>query len=669
VTRRYHRVMGTRLRTAWCSAVGLVGVLLLVPAVVSAQGGPDAQLATARGAKRIPLLAAATAAAAANQPKQAVALGTEALELLVVHPDTAVEAAVANDMASAYNMLGESEKALDLAERAARLARARTDRVLESRAERNAGNACLRLNRYDKALERISRALALAGSAGARLDQALATKLEGIVYDELGDYRRALASYLEAQRTFEDLKAWKDVATTLNNVGIVYSKTKDYERALECYARALEVEQSLGEKRATSNTLNNIGVVHFERGAYAAALDYYRRALDIERDLGSDWGVGIALANIAEVEEKLNRHEAALGHYRQALELARKSEDQWGVATVLRALGTIHSAQGHFALATAEIEQGLGIAREIKAREVERDCLLDLAGLHERRGDWRQALALYKEHGVVQEEILSAESRRTITESRSRLEIASREHEIELLRRDAALKELDLRRGRIQSLALLAVAALLGTLAVVSVVAYRHASRAAALIKAQSEALAEAARTDPLTGLSNRRHFAEMAVLEEVRVSRSGRPFAVVLADIDDFKAINDRHGHDSGDTVLRHVAGLMRATLRKLDVIGRWGGEEFIWLLPETDLGGGVAVAERVRLALVGQGVPVAEGQIAVSATFGVAEYVGGEEVQHCVTRADAALYDGKRAGKNRVVAAPHPPPPDQADTGQTPA
>jgi diguanylate cyclase (GGDEF)-like protein len=643
--------MGRRL------ACWIIAALVLRPLLLRAQGEgdrPEARLATAPVAVRMARLVRETTANAENEPKKAVVFGNEALGLLADHPDRGLEALVSNDLATAYAMLGDYEKALAMADRANRLAETRGDGLLQSRAERNLANAHLRLNRYDRALDHAGRALALARSAGARLDEARAVRLTGIVYDELGEYPRALTSYLEAQRAFEALGSWKDVASTLNNVGIVYQKTKDFDHALDCYSRALTVEQKMGEKRAVSNTLNNIGVVHFDRKNYPAALEYYLRALDIERDLGSDWGIGIALANIAEAEEKLGRTDAALEHYRQALALSRKAADQWGVATVLKSVGTIHAAQGRFDLASGEIEQALAIAREIKAREVVRDCLQALAEMREKQGNDAVALALYKEYAAVRDEILSEEGRKAIAESRSRFEIASREAEIELLRRDSAIKELALRKGRLQTGALLAVTVLLAALALLGGVAYRNKARATAVIRAQNEALAEAARTDPLTGLSNRRHFTEMAELELARVARSPRPFVLVLSDIDDFKAVNDRHGHDAGDTVLRRVAEVMRGQLRELDVVGRWGGEEFIWLLPETDLDGGIAVTERVRLAIAASRVVFSSAELVVSMTFGVAERASGEPLETCIARADAALYAGKDAGKGRVVAAP---------------
>jgi diguanylate cyclase (GGDEF)-like protein len=124
-----------------------------------------------------------------------------------------------------------------------------------------------------------------------------------------------------------------------------------------------------------------------------------------------------------------------------------------------------------------------------------------------------------------------------------------------------------------------------------------------------------------------------------------------VLADLDDFKAVNDRNGHVVGDDVLRGFASVLRATVRDTDLAGRWGGEEFLLLLPGTDAAGGVELADRVRNALaertfLGRGGAI----VRVTCSFGVAEHRLGEDARELIASADRALYRAKREGKNRV-------------------
>jgi diguanylate cyclase (GGDEF)-like protein len=156
---------------------------------------------------------------------------------------------------------------------------------------------------------------------------------------------------------------------------------------------------------------------------------------------------------------------------------------------------------------------------------------------------------------------------------------------------------------------------------------------------------------DGLTGLANRRRCEGSLTAEIARAQRLGAPFTLVLADLDDFKAVNDRNGHVVGDDVLRGFASVLRATVRDTDLAGRWGGEEFMLLLPGTDAAGGVELADRVRKALaertfLGRGGAI----VTVTCSFGVAEHRLGDDERELIASADRALYRAKREGKNRV-------------------
>jgi diguanylate cyclase (GGDEF)-like protein len=165
------------------------------------------------------------------------------------------------------------------------------------------------------------------------------------------------------------------------------------------------------------------------------------------------------------------------------------------------------------------------------------------------------------------------------------------------------------------------------------------------------------ALVDGLTGLANRRQCESLLSNELARAARFDDSLAVVMADLDDFKDVNDRHGHPAGDVVLREFAGVLGETLRDADIAGRWGGEEFILILPGTDVAGAVQLAERVRSELRNRVILAPDGKpVSITSSFGVAGFPQAPSEDDLVAAADAALYGAKRAGKDRVGSTPHP-------------
>lgn len=176
------------------------------------------------------------------------------------------------------------------------------------------------------------------------------------------------------------------------------------------------------------------------------------------------------------------------------------------------------------------------------------------------------------------------------------------------------------------------------------------------LVRKTEGKLRELATKDALTGLSNRRHLLDLAQQETARARRSGEEVSLVLADIDDFKLINDGHGHDAGDQVLMHASQLFRGICRAQDTVARWGGEEFLFLLPATGQDAASEFAERVRMTIADTRFAHAGVSFRFSLSLGVATLAGSESLDDAIGRADGALYRSKTEGRDRVTAALHP-------------
>jgi diguanylate cyclase (GGDEF)-like protein len=185
-------------------------------------------------------------------------------------------------------------------------------------------------------------------------------------------------------------------------------------------------------------------------------------------------------------------------------------------------------------------------------------------------------------------------------------------------------------------------------------------SKLRARLKRQKEALESALGTirklatiDELTSLANRRHMNEVLHAEERRQNPVGKPICIALLDLDFFKSVNDLYGHDGGDTVLRTFADAARAELRNGDILARWGGEEFLLLLPDTDLAQAELVLERIAGRVEATGVPALDYKLRITFSAGVVQRREQEPFAETITRADKAMYLAKTTGRDRIVLA----------------
>jgi len=172
-------------------------------------------------------------------------------------------------------------------------------------------------------------------------------------------------------------------------------------------------------------------------------------------------------------------------------------------------------------------------------------------------------------------------------------------------------------------------------------------------LKEANRQLTVLSHTDALTQVYNRRHLMKVMVHEIERATRYGTDLCFLLLDIDNFKALNDSYGHQTGDQVLIDVCLRIRNTIRRTDILARYGGEEFAVLLPQVPLGGAEQVAEKIRATIAATPILVGELSIPVSLSVGISCYADGvsDTIDTIIMEADKALYEAKKAGKNRVM------------------
>ncbi|QJB57252.1 GGDEF domain-containing protein [Pseudodesulfovibrio sp. zrk46] len=169
-----------------------------------------------------------------------------------------------------------------------------------------------------------------------------------------------------------------------------------------------------------------------------------------------------------------------------------------------------------------------------------------------------------------------------------------------------------------------------------------------AMMALQNKKLEQISSTDPLTGLANRLRLDEAMKAEKKRAKQQAKPLSIIMTDIDHFKSVNDTYGHTTGDRVLKRIASILANSVRREDIPGRWGGEEFLIIMRNTDIMGATQMAEGLRRQIEAQEFPKV-GQ--KTASFGVAQLKDDDTLITFVNRADAALYKAKETGRNKVV------------------
>lgn len=537
--------------------------------------------------------------------------------------------------------------------------------------------------------------LEVARRIGYPRGEAALNRAAGANLNVLGRNEASLVYYAEALRIFERLEDRIAQIQTLRSIGVSYYDMDRPAEALERYLEALRLAEPAGDALELAKTLANIGNVHYRTGNLAAAVPYQQRALEafegadfelgiagvalnlgaIHRQLAIEdperaaqaWqlgraalersvaafrslaiprGVANALGTLASLEYDAGNVDRGIERMREAVALRREIGDRYNLAIGLRRLAEMLAETGDFDSARQALEEGEVVAEGADTVGSLADILAGRARLEEAAGEFALALAYLNRLRDLERQQATRETQERLARLEAEYVAERAEQELALLRQERTIDELQLERTRTMRNALVVGAALLVLLLVLAVSRYRLSQQAA-------RQLATVARTDPLTGLANRRGFADAIEREIARATRSGVPFALAAIDLDHFKRVNDRYGHDAGDAVLREIARRMVATVRGNDLVARWGGEEFLVLLPDTDRPGAVLLGEELRGLVCGAPVRIGAIEISVSITVGISVFAMGMTLDACLREADQALLQGKQAGRNRVVAA----------------
>jgi diguanylate cyclase (GGDEF)-like protein len=439
----------------------------------------------------------------------------------------------------------------------------------------------------------------------------------GWIYFYSGDYPAALGFGLKALNKAEEVGIKEIEAWALDLAASTY---KDPTQAIPMYQKALRIFEETKDIEGQVRTLNNWACTLLEIRDYSTALEYSQKGMQLAQ-------AGMLKRDEININSTLGEIFIAMGEYAQAqsyFEKAKHLIENYGrdisYLYILIGLGEVFLAQKELDNAERELLGALNIATQADMRSEQARCHRLLSSTYEQRGQFDKALEYYKFFHSLKEGIAGASVAKQVTALKLsyQIETAQRDAEIQRLQNEKLQLELD-----------------------------EH--------KRMHVILENLATRDPLTNLYNRRHFLALAEQEWKRALRYKHPICVLMLDLDHFKNINDTYGHATGDQTLITVAGIIQAALRATEIAGRYGGDEFAIVLPETIGKNGLIVSKRIHDGIVNQIMQTKTESFNLSVSIGVAELsdTNREQIKtlyELLNQADQALYISKKSANNSI-------------------
>ena len=513
----------------------------------------------------------------------------------------------------------DADKALPIAQQAKRLAGQFSDMahrmglalVLE-------GRAYLELDAYEQAIPCFLHALESFNPGCDLTETANGLCGLGASFLAMESYPDALQNLLRAKTIYHSINDLHGDTAAANLIGRLYVILYDAHKALPYLEQALENARQMSDWQLEADILDNLCNACQAVGDHARAVQYGLHSAEIYQEKGYQPGEAQAFNSLGDVSMTTGELEEALNFLSITAEISERTGRKIEFADALRKIGVIHNQMGHSELALSTLQHSLDIARKSGSQRVAYECHRALSQAYKDSEDYRKALEHFEQFYQLQQAAFDSESDR-------RLKTIEIVHQVETTRKDAEISRL--RTVELQ--------------------------REIDERKKAQQALEQLATQDSLTGLSNRRHFVHMANTALEQAIRYDRPLSAVMMDVDNFKHINDTFGHTAGDQILTSVANCMQRMLRKVDILGRFGGDEFVVLLPETSREGARRLSERLRLTISQRMEMIGGISLPVTVSIGLSSHVhaDGDTLDMLLDQADKALYVSKQSGRNKVT------------------
>ena len=470
---------------------------------------------------------------------------------------------------------------------------------------------------YPQTLKKLLEALSLLERVEDPACLADALNITSWVYFSSGDYPTA-QSYIErAIRIAEKNEDWINLSSALNTAGGILCEMKDFDQAIQILHRSIGISEQFQNLKDQGLAYNNLSMALMFRGHFAEAEAAGLTSLSLIQPIDLPFAESCVLDTIGLVYEGFEQLDKAADYFEKAIQRVKtlenplmKLEPSLHLGQVLLKTGDLQRAERNLLLAHS-------VAQAHEAHRIKYLCHEQLAALYEKRGDFQSALVHFRQFHNLKERIFNLDNMQQVANLTAvhQLETAMKDAEILRLKNSFLVQEIEHEKRR-------------------------HAE------------LEHFATTDSLTALFNRRHFLTLATFEFSKARAENTGLGMIMVDIDHFKTVNDQHGHPIGDQVLIQVAATLNSHIRQQDLCCRYGGEEFLFLLPNSSPEGSLVIADRLRVAVEELRVMVGSLAVQVTVSVGVAcMHAADITLEHLIEQSDKALFKAKVNGRNTTV------------------
>lgn len=611
-----------------------------------------------------------------NVCRKGLALIAEHNAVITEENNTPIEFTLLNNIAATYSYLGRHAEALDFQLQAYEYLKLGDEGSAQVLFLCNLGQSYIENNNAELALEYLNKGLAEATRLSLEsYYYHLCYSGLGLVYERIGNHELAMKNLLMSLAHAESSSSKYGQVEVLILLGKVSLKTNQISVAIDYLEKSLELAEEIKANELLRETYLLLAECFELEKNYETSIFHYKRHLEVYRDVIS-----------LELEQKMSEYTTdfkieqakkdAEIYKLKNIELKEKNEE---IASNAKALEESYHHISTLSLIGQEITASLDIEKILNTIYDNLKTLMDvnIFGI----GSYEESIGIIDYLMFIEESVRLPREQASIENSNSYAARCIKSKKLLIfndLTLDSEYKTASSvinTNGR-SPLSLVYYPLILGDkiIGTITVQSYRenaytsfdidairilasyisialnNSQKSAELQKAVDE-LEVFSKTDPLTELFNRRYMTEKITEECEKYKKLMNKFSIVITDIDFFKNINDTYGHDCGDHILKELSELLKLLLRKQDYLARWGGEEFLILLTETDGCGGAVIAERLRKSIMDTVFKYNGNEIGITMTFGVSEYNNEPSMDDTIKRADKALYFGKETGRNKCV------------------